>query len=150
MNIKILIRTGFIAKYMTGYNLEFVSSIPDPFNSTTDTDKRELKNFHHIAEMKHINGQNSVEYGGKSPWIHVWSGSISDIDNIDSFELSSKATTEDRIQFEIDRLMIFLIADSSTPTQSRPSDFNWTVYIENSSNKNQTDNRMIQVVWEPI
>ena len=134
---------------MSEYNLEFVSSIPDPL-SDVEHDSKQIRNFYHVVEMRNIRGQNNVRYGGESPWTHAWRGSIKNAGEIDAFELSDDANTRERIEHEVDRLMTFLVAESATPNRTSPSDFNWTVYVHKSDDDNSMiDGRMVQVVWSP-
>lgn len=135
---------------MPEYQLEFVSSIPDPF-SDLEHDNRTIANFYHISEMQSINGRNNVRYGGDSPWIHAWRGSIPNADEINSFGLTEESGTRERIKHEVDRLMTFLISQSATPNRTSPKDFEWTVYVHESEDCNPVvSGRMIQVVWRPI
>lgn len=135
--------------FMTEYGLTFVSSIPDPL-SDVEHDNRTIRNFYHISEMQSISGQNNVRYGGESPWVHAWRGTISNPDEIDALELSEDASTRERIEHEVDRLMTFLVSESATPNRTSPSDFKWSVYVHESDDCNPVVlGRMVQVVWRP-
>lgn len=134
---------------MTDYELEFVSSMPDPF-SDIKSDNKTIGNFYHVSEMQSISGQNNVRYGGESPWIHAWRGTIKNPDEIDAFGLLDDASTREKIEHEIDRLMTFLISGSATPHRTGVSDFEWTVYVlESKDDNSMIVGRLVQVVWRP-
>lgn len=135
---------------MPDYDFEFVDAIADPFKHVDGTDKKQLRNFYHVAEMNTVKGSNRVEYGGESPWIHCWQGAIPDAERIDDVGLADDATVEERIEHEVDRLMTFLVSESATPHKTSPEDFDWTVTVHSSPETNPVVNgRMIQVVWKP-
>lgn len=133
---------------MVEYKLEFVQSVPNPF-SDIEHDNRTISGYYHVSEMTSIRSQNNIRYGGESPWTHAWRGKISSPDEIDALELSANASTRERIEFEVDRLMTMLVSSSATPNQTTPSDFEWTVYVEDGSEDQTVEDRMIEVVWRP-
>lgn len=129
---------------MVDYNLNFVDSPPDPFSNTDETDHRRIENYHHVAEMSTVIGDDYVQYGGDHPWIHMWKGVIPNPDDINALELSSDATTKERIKHEIDRLVTFLVSNSLTPHKTTVNDFEWEVYTS-ENNGGYT----VAVIWRP-
>lgn len=134
---------------MADYELEFVQSVPELLQDV-DHDYRTISNYYHISEMSNVSGGNDVRYGGEPPWTHVWTGEISSPDKIDALELSENASTRERIEFEVDRLMTMIVSSGATPSQTNPNDFEWTVFVEESGDLNQTTKeRTVEVVWRP-
>lgn len=135
---------------MVEYTLTFVESMPAPLDSV-EHDQRTIDTFYHVAEMRSIAGQNRVEYGGESPWTHVWRGSIPDPEGIDALGLPEDASTRERVEHEVDRLMTFLPTESATPHNTSPSDFEWSVFVHDDKDRNPVVNgRRLLVVWEPL
>lgn len=132
---------------MNQYTSKFSANISDPL-STVDSDHRRLNNFQHIEEMAHVEGNSRVEYGGEHPWTHVWRGRIVDPHDIDALELGKNASTRERIEHEIGRLMTFLVSGAVVPSGTAPSDFEWEVFVE-ENNDGANSSRTVQVVWKP-
>lgn len=131
---------------MTEYTTSFTATVPDPL-STVESDHRNLSNFQHVSEMSHIEGDSQVEYGGEHPWTHVWRGRIVDPHNIDALELSDDATTRERVEYGINRLMTFLVSEAVVPSRTDVNDFEWEVFVE--ENTGRADSQTVQVVWRP-
>lgn len=123
---------------------ELLAKAPD-----IEQDNGTMSDCHHVSEITNISGQNNICYGSQSPWIHAWRGKISNPSEIDAPELSADASTRERIELEVDRLTTMLVSSSATPNQTTPNDFDWTVYVEDGSEDQTEEDRMVEVVWRP-
>jgi len=132
-----------------GYSLELVSSLPRPLRNV-ESDGRALGSDirHHIREMTFLNGSESVEYGGESPWIHEWRGTI-EPDSIPESWVGDTASFEERVKRIVENLMTFF-DDSCTPHNTSASDFEWTVRVHEENSSLRPDGvYSIQIVWKP-
>lgn len=131
------------------YTFDIVNGFPRPLDDV-ESDGRALgaDARSHIREMEFLNGPSSVEYGGESPWINVWSGSVRP-DELPSYWVDSDASFEERVERIVENLMTFF-DNSCTPHNTTVDDFEWTVRVLSESSKYRPEGvHAIQVVWKP-